>query len=155
MVHNCSNFEWSLFFLAINPTIEVIDLSKGAGTRFHTTELVWNMCQISWKLYVKSKKDNSQFLADFHVRATCQDWRSLFSYIGFLKKKKSSSFSLFFCCSTRKTIIAVWFENYLKKFYMFTRMFVPSKCCKDTNCLHNAYSLSWWNNLIDDSMVPI
>lgn len=88
MVHNCSNFEWSLFFLAINPTIEVIDLSKGAGTRFHTTELVWNMCQISWKLYVKSKKDNSQFLADFHVRATCQDWRSLFSYIGFLKKKK-------------------------------------------------------------------
>ena len=95
MVHNCSNFEWSLFFLAINPTIEVIDLSKGAGTRFHTTELVWNMCQISWKLYVKSKKDNSQFLAAFHVRATCQDWRSLFSYIGFLKKKILFFFTVF------------------------------------------------------------
>ena len=105
MVHNCSNFEWSLFFLAINPTIEVIDLSKGAGTRFHTTELVWNMCQISWKLYVKSKKDNSQFLAAFHVRATCQDWRSLFSYIGFLKKKNPLLFHCFFVALLEKQLL--------------------------------------------------
>lgn len=107
MVHNCSNFEWSLFFLAINPTIEVIDLSKGAGTRFHTTELVWNMCQISWKLYVKSKKDNSQFLADFHVRATCQDWRSLFSYIGFLKKKILFFFTVFLLLYSKNNYCSV------------------------------------------------
>ena len=107
MVHNCSNFEWSLFFLAINPTIEVIDLSKGAGTRFHTTELVWNMCQISWKLYVKSKKDNSQFLAAFHVRATCQDWRSLFSYIGFLKKKILFFFTVFLLLYSKNNYCSV------------------------------------------------
>ena len=107
MVHNCSNFEWSLFFLAINPTIEVIDLSKGAGTRFHTTELVWNMCQISWKLYVKSKKDNSQFLAAFHVRATCQDWWSLFSYIGFLKKKILFFFTVFLLLYSKNNYCSV------------------------------------------------
>ena len=107
MVHNCSNFEWSLFFLAINPTIEVIDLSKGAGTRFHTTELVWNMCQISWKLCVKSKKDNSQFLAAFHVRATCQDWRSLFSYIGFLKKKILFFFTVFLLLYSKNNYCSV------------------------------------------------
>ena len=107
MVHNCSNFEWSLFFLAINSTIEVIDLSKGAGTRFHTTELVWNMCQISWKLYVKSKKDNSQFLAAFHVRATCQDWRRLFSYIGFLKKKILFLFTVFLLLYSKNNYCSV------------------------------------------------